>query len=269
MRVLLTHGLAARGLAATGLAAALLGLTACGSKEQASTPPLVLDGHPTLVLEVSRSLGVPITACTREYAPAQVRVQVGTQDEIEARLRQGTGDLVASDDSLLPQDLADAGILEAPEVFARDSLVLAVPADDAEVRDFSDLTSGDSKALIGVGADSNALGATTTTAFEKLSSVQREAVLARVRTQASSASELVAKVRSGALDAAVVHDTDVEATGGKLSALPLPAALGPEVTYTAAVVKKSAHAADAAALLDDLQSGTCAAQLRAGGFLSP
>lgn len=260
---------ASRSLATAGLLTAALGLSACGSKEEASRPPLVLDGHPTLVLQVSRSLGVPLTACTKEYAPAEVRVQVGSQDEIEARLRQGTGDVVASDDSLLPQELADDDVLEAPEVFARDALVLAVPADDAEVRDFSDLTSGGSKALIGIGAETNALGATTATALEKLDSVQRESVLARVKTMDDTAQELVAKVRSGTLDAAIVHETDVEATGGKLSALPLPAALGPEVTYTAAVVKDSQHAPDAAALLDDLQSGTCAAQLRAGGFLAP
>lgn len=258
-----------RGLAAACAASAALALSACGSEEQASTPPLVLDGHPTLVLEVSRSLGVTLTACTRDYVPAEVRVQLGSPSEIAARLRDGTGDLFASDDSLLPQQLADDDVLEAPEVFARDELVLAVPADDAEIRDFSDLTSGDSTALIGIGADSNALGATTTTALEKLDSKQREAVLARVKTMGADARELAGRVRSGTLDGAIVHATDVQASEGRLAALPLPAALGPEVTYTAAVAKDSAHAADAAALLDDLQSGTCAGQLRAAGYLAP
>ncbi|MDO9408727.1 substrate-binding domain-containing protein [Patulibacter sp.] len=258
-----------RGLAAALLSTAALGAAACGSDEESTKPPLVLDGHPTLVLQVSRSLGVPITACAKEYAPADVRVEVGSPGEIEARLRQGRGDVVASDDSVLPQRLADGGVLEAPQVFARDTLVLAVPADDAEVRDFSDLTSGDSRALIGIGDDTGALGATTTTALEKLDSRQREAVLARVRTRSGEARSLVSAVRGGRLDAAIVHDTDVEATRGALSALPLPAELAPEVTYTAAVAKASEHAADAAALLQDLQSGTCAGQLRAGGFLAP
>jgi len=256
--------------ALAGLAAVALGLSACGSDEpERSTPPLVLDGHPRLVLEASRSLGVTLTACTKEYAPADVRVQVGGPSEVEARLRGGSGDLVAADDAVLPQELADAGLVEPPEIFARDTLVLAVPADDADVRDFSDLTSGDSEALIGIGAESDPLGQTTDAALERLGSVQREAVLARVRTRNADVARLVSGVRSGTLDAAIVHETDVQASEGRLRALPLPAALRPEVTYTAAVVKASAHAADAAALLDDLQSGTCAGRLRAAGFLAP
>lgn len=258
-----------RGIAATLLLAAALGVTACGSDEETSRPPLVVDGHPTLVLQVSRTLGVPLTECTKEYAPAEVRVELGSPAEIESRLRAGRGDLVAADDSLLPQKLADDDVVESPQIFARDTLVLAVPTDDAEVRDFADLTSGESEALIGIGDGSGALGQTTTTALEKLGSVQREAVLARVRTQAPDARRLVRDVRAGRLDAAIVHATDVEATRGALAALPMPAALGPEVTYTAAVSRRSEHAADAAALLQDLQSGTCAGQLRAGGFLAP
>jgi molybdate transport system substrate-binding protein len=258
-----------RGAAATLLSTAALGLAACGSDEETSKPPLVVDGHPTLVLQVSRTLGVPLSACTKEYAPADVRVELGSPAEIGSRLRAGRGDLVAADDSLLPQGLADDDVVEAPQIFARDTLVLAVPSDDAEVRDFSDLTSGDSRALIGIGDGTGALGQTTTSALEKLSSVERERVLARVRTPSADARPLVSAVRGGRLDAAIVHATDVEATRGALAALPLPAALGPEVTYTAAVAKDSQHAADAAALLQDLQSGTCAGQLRAGGFLAP
>jgi molybdate transport system substrate-binding protein len=254
---------------AAGLAALTVGLAACGSDEEASTPPLVLDGHPTLILQASRTLGEQLTACTKEYAPAEVRVQVGSPTELASRLKGGTGDLLAADDVAVPQALADEGVVEAPQVFARDTLVLAVPGKDAEVRDFSDLESGDSTALIGIGSESGALGAATTTALEKLSSEGREAVLARVRTTKPGGRELAEAVRSGDLDAAIVHATDVQASEGALSALPLPAAVGPGVAYTAAVAKDSAHAADAAALLDDLRSGTCAGQLRAAGYLAP
>lgn len=258
-----------RGLVVSAAAASSLGLAACGSEDQASTPPLVVDGHPTIVLEVSRSLGVPLTACTRQYAPATVRVQLGEAGELEGRVRDGTGDMLAADDNVLPQKLADDDVVEEPEAFARDELVLAVPSKDAKVRDFSDLAAGQSTGLIGIGDPAVAFGTATAVALERLEPVQREAVLARVRGTETDVERLVEQLREGELDAAIIRETDVQAAEGRLRALPLPAVMQPELVYTAAVVKDSPRAADAAALLDDLQSGTCAAMLRANGFLAP
>lgn len=260
---------ALRGLALATAAASALGLAACGSDEDDNPPPLVVDGSQTIALEVSRSLAVPLTACTKLYAPAKVRVQLGEAGELEGRIRRGAGDLLAADDNVLPQKLADDGVVEPPEAFARDQLVLAVPAGDAEVRDFSDLTSGRSDGLIGIGDPAVAFGAATAVALERLPSVQREAVLARVRRSETEIPRLVEQVEDGELDAAIIHQTDVQATEGQLRALPLPAVMQPEVVYSAAVVKDSPRAAEAGALLDDLQSGICAGQLRAAGFLAP
>lgn len=257
-----------RGLLVSAAAVSAVGLAACGSDEEPAAP-LPVDGHPTIILEVSRSLGVPLTACTKEYAPATVRVQLGEAGELEGNVRRGTGDMIAADDNVLPQKLADDDVVDQPEAFARDQLVLAVPSSDAKVRDFSDLASGQSDGLIGIGDPAVALGSATTVALERLPSVQREAVLARVRRTETDIDRLVEQIRTGDLDAAIIHQTDVQAADGRLRALPLPAVMQPEVVYTAAVVKDSPRAADAAALLDDLQSGTCAGQLRAAGFLAP
>lgn len=260
---------ALRGAALSAAAASALGLAACGSEDEASTPPLVVEGNPTLVLQVSRSLGIPLTSCTKLYAPARVRVELGEAGELEGRIRDGSGDLLAADDNVLPQKLADDDVVEEPEAFARDQLVLAVPVDGAKIRDFSDLAAGDSTGLIGLGDPAVALGAATTIALERLAPEEREAVLARVRRSETDIATLVQQIREGELDGAIIHETDVLAADGRLRALPLPAAMQPEVVYTAAVVKDSPRAADAAALLDDLQTGTCAAQLRAAGFLAP
>jgi molybdate transport system substrate-binding protein len=261
-------GATARRATAAGLAATALALGACGSEEPPTAPPLVVNGHPTLVVQVSRSLANPLTACTKEYAPADVRVQTGDAAELSTRLKDGEGDLLVADDSDLPQQLDSEDVDEKPEVFAPDLLVRAVPTTGPEVRDFEDLTAGGSTALIGVGSGSTPLGAQTTAALERLSSVEREAVLARVRTQDASGEALTSKIEQGTIDAAIVHATDVLASGGKLRSLPLPPAIDPGVAYSAAVVEDSPRAADAAALLDDLQIGTCADRLRAAGFLA-
>lgn len=251
------------------VSAAALGLAACGSDEEAQGPPPSLDGHPTIIVQVSRSLGVPLTACTQQYAPATVRVQLGEAGELEGRIRNGTGDLLAADDDVLPQRLAADDVVDEPEAFARDELVLAVPTEGAKIRDFSDLAAGQSDGLLGLGDPAVALGAATTVGLERLPSRQREAVLARVRRTETDVAVLVEQIREGELDGAIVHQTDVQAAEGRLRALPLPAVMEPEVVYTAAVVEDSPRAAAATALLDDLQTGTCAGQLRAAGFRSP
>lgn len=257
----------ARTAAAALAVAATLGLAACGEEEEPT--PLVVDDHPTLVMQASRSLAVPLTECTKQYAPADVRVEVGEAGEIEGRARARRGDLVVADDTALPDRLHDDGVVDDPEQFARDTLVLAVPARGAKVRDFSDVMAGESEGVLGIGDPAVAFGAAFADGLARLTDQQREAVLARVRTSETDARTLVQRVRSGSLDAAIVRQTDVEATDGELRALPLPAVLNPRLTYAAAVVSSSRHAASAAALIDDLQSGICAGDLRAEGFLVP
>lgn len=246
---------------------ASLGLAACGEEEEPT--PLVVDDHPTLVVQASRSLAVPVAACTKEYAPAEVRVEVGEAGEIEGRVRARRGDLVVADDTALPDRLHDDGVVDEPEQFARDTLVLAVPARGAKVRDFADVMAGESQGVLGIGDPAVAFGAAFADGLARLTDQQREAVLARVRTSETDAATLVDLVRDGSLDAAIVRQTDVEATDGDLRALPLPDSMEPGLTYAAAVVRSSRNAASAAALIDDLQSGICAADLKAQGFLVP
>lgn len=249
-------------------AATVLALAACGSGEEDPTP-LVIDAHPNLVLQASRSLSVALTECTKDYAPADVRVEVGEAGEIEGRVRDGRGDLIAADDTALPDRLHDEDVLEDPEQFARDTLVLAVPARGAKVRDFADIMAGEGEGVLGIGDPAVAFGAAFANGLSKLTDKQREAVLARVRTSETDARTLVSRLRDGSLDAAVVRQTDVEASDGELRALPLPAIMEPNLAYAAAVVSKSPHAASAAALIDDLRSGICAGALKAAGYLVP
>jgi molybdate transport system substrate-binding protein len=80
---------------------------------------------------------------------------------------------------------------------------------------------------------------------------------------------VVGKLAQGAADAGFVYATDVEAAGGRLEAIELPAELGPMATYAAGVVAASERPDAAEAFVDDLLAGGCHEALLAAGFGEP
>ncbi|WP_022927088.1 molybdate ABC transporter substrate-binding protein [Patulibacter americanus] len=254
------------GLALTAVAA--LGLSACGSDDGGTAPGGSAGSRPTLTVQAAASLTDALTRCTADYAPAKVRLSFAGSDELAAQIRQGAGgDLFAAANAALPAELAKEGRVEAPEIFAGNELVLAVPEGDAAVAGLADLERpGD--LTLAVGAPSVPVGAYTRTALERLPERQRRAVLAHVRTEEPDVKSVLAKLQQGVVDAAFVYRTDVAATKGAVRAVALPAALRPRVSYAGAVVSGTEHAAAARALLRDLRSGTCGTALRTAGFLA-
>jgi molybdate transport system substrate-binding protein len=225
--------------------------------------------RPTLTVQAAASLTAPLTRCTADYAPAKVRLSFGGSDELAAQIRQGAGgDLFAAANTTLPAQLRGEGKVAAPEVFAGNELVLAVPAKDAAVSGLADLERPGDVALA-VGVPSVPVGAYTRAALGRLPEPRRRAVLAHVRTEEPDVKSVLAKLQQGVVDAAFVYRTDVAATKGAVRAIALPAALRPRVSYAGAVVSGTEHAAAARALLRDLRSGTCGQALRAAGFLAP
>jgi molybdate transport system substrate-binding protein len=69
-----------------------------------------------------------------------------------------------------------------------------------------------------------------------------------------------------AADAGFVYVTDVNAAGGELEAIDLPAELHPTVTYAAGVVKRAKQPGEARAFVDQLVDGSCADALEEAGF---
>src|SRR3954471_18323810 len=69
------------------------------------------------------------------------RFQFAGSDELAAQIRQGVKpDVFASANTKLPDELFEAGLVEKPQVFAGNRLVLAVPAKGARVHRLSDLS---------------------------------------------------------------------------------------------------------------------------------
>lgn len=241
-------------------ALAATGLAACGGASRG--------GGGDLVVSAASSLTGAFAQYGRSFDGGRVRFEFAGSDELAAQIRQGVRpDLFASANTRLPAALHRAGLVGQPVVFAGNRLVLAVPASGAKVRALADL--GRAGVTIAVGAPSVPVGAYTRSVLARLGPARARAILANVRSEEPDVKGIVGKLTEGAVDAGFVYATDVDATGGKLRAIELPAALRPSVAYGAAVVTGAPHAGAARRFLAGLLRGRGAAALRAAGFEPP
>jgi molybdate transport system substrate-binding protein len=189
-------------------------------------------------------------------------------DELAAQIKQGVKpDVFASANTSIPDDLYKAGLVEKPQVFAGNRLVLAVPADSTKVQSISDLyTSG---VKIAMGSETVPIGAYTRAVVSKLGPSEAKQVLANVRSNEPDVKGIVGKLTQGAVDAGFVYVTDVEATKGELKAIELPKNISPVVSYAVAIVKGAKHPDAAKKFVDGLIDGAGKDALQKAGFSFP
>ena len=217
------------------------------------------------------SAAASMTEALEECAPkfgeaenADVRLSFAGSDELAAQIRQGAKvDVYAAANTKLPDDLHADGLLEKPVQFATNEFVLAVPK-DSQIDSIDDLTEQGTNVVIG--SESVPIGAYTRETLAKLPADQEKAILANVRSNEPDVKGIVGKLTQGAADAGFVYVTDVNAAGGKLKAIELPAGLEPQVTYGAGVVNKAEERELAQKCVDGLTNGDCADALRDAGF---
>ena len=241
------------------LLACLAALAGCGGSSGADKPELTVSA--------AASLKTAMTAYAQGFEAATVRSSFAGSDELAAQIRQGvTPDVFASANTKLPDELYKEGLVEKPVVFAANELVLAVPA-DGTVSELDDLAKPG--VTIAMGAESVPVGTYTRKVLDGLPAEQREAILANVRSNEPDVAGVVGKVAQGAVDAGFVYVTDVEATGGELKGIDLPADLKPQVAYGVAVVKGAKHPELAKQFVDGLLKGAGREALDQAGFLPP
>ena len=242
--------------------ASTLALAACGDDAagRASTPDLRVSA--------AASLKQAFTRYGDRFEAAHARFSFAGSDELAAQIRAGARpDVFAAANAKLPDALYADGLVDKPVAFARNRLVLAVPADGAKVHGLADL--GRHGVAIAMGAPSVPVGSYTRKVLGGLPAAQRRAILANVRSNEPDVSGVVGKVAQGAADAGFVYVTDVKAAGGRLRAIELPASLSPEVVYEAAVVKGTRHPDQARAFLRGLLAGPGRDALAQAGFQRP
>jgi molybdate transport system substrate-binding protein len=222
------------------------------------------DDRPELIVSAAASLTDPLTECSRDFPGADVRLSFAGSDELAAQIRQGVRpDVYAAANTTLPEELAGEGLLREPVEFVTNELVVAVPAEGAEVASLDDLARPGTKLVIG--AESVPVGSYTREVLAQLPADQEEAILANVRSEEPDVKGVVGKIAQGAADAGFVYRTDV----ADLEAIALPDALQPTVTYGAGVVEGAKQPEPAQEYLDGLTDGACADALRAAGFGPP
>lgn len=225
------------------------------------------DDEPRLVVSAGSSMSEALTACSRDFEGAEVRLSFGGTDELAAQIRQGVKpDVLASANTAIPEDLNAEGLLSEPVEFATNRLVIAVPR-GSELRESTDLRRAGTTLVIG--SESVPIGAYTRELLDRLPGAEGELILANVRSNEPDVRGIVGKLAQGAADAGFVYVTDVKAAKGKLEAIPLPAVVEPDVTYAAGVVEGAEQPRLAREFVDGLVSGNCADALAAAGFGKP
>lgn len=226
------------------------------------------DERPDLLVSAAASLKQAFTAYGDAFTPARARFSFAGSDDLAAQIRTGARpDVFAAANAKLPDALFREGLVERPVAFARNRLAVAVPADGPRVRTLADLGRGG--VTIAVGAAAVPIGSYTRDVLGRLPAARARAILRNVRSEEPDVAGIVGKVSEGAVDAGFVYVSDIAGSQGRLRAIALPAALQPEVTYEAAVVKGTEHVDQARAFLAGLLDGRGARALRDDGFLPP
>jgi len=219
-----------------------------------------------VVVSGAASLQTAFTNYARQ-AGFDAKQSFAGSDELAAQIRQGAKpDVYAAANTSLPDELHADGLVEAPVVFAQNTLVIAVPK-GSEIKSIDDLAKPG--VTVATGDPDVPVGSYTREVEDRLPAAEEEAILGNVRSEEPDVSSIVGKLTQGAVDAGFVYITDVVATDGRLTAVQLPNSLQPDVQYAAAVVTGADHPDAAKKFIDGLLQGQGATALEEAGFKPP
>jgi molybdate transport system substrate-binding protein len=222
-------------------------------------------GKPRLVVSAATSLEQAFEDYGAAFDDAEAKFSFAGSDVLAAQIRAGVKpDVYAAANTELPDGLFADGLVEKPVVFTHNRLVIAVPADSDAVDSVDDLARDGVE--LAIGSESVPIGAYTRKVIDALPARTSSAILANVRSEEPDVAGIVGKLTQGAADAGLVYVTDVKATGGRLTAVELPADLQPSVAYAIAIVKGSPHEDVARAFIDGLEDGPGRGALAGAGF---
>lgn len=262
---------------------ATLLLAACsgpsGASPSAGTSSAPAGAAIELQVYAAASLKTVLAAAATAYEAANpgitITVSTDSSAALEAKIEQGApADLYLSADTANPQKVVDRGLAAGPVVdFAGNRLTVIVPAaNPAGIAMPVDL--GRAGVKIIACADGVPVQKYTAQWLAKVSALPAYGADFATRFNANVASRednvgaIVAKVALGEGDAGVVYVTDARSSG-KVKTIDIPADQNVPATYGGVVVKGSAHADAAAALLAWLAGPAGQQILGAAGFQPP
>lgn len=257
-----------------GSALLLLSVAGCGSD---SPPPTATttgaaEGGPP---RVSGSLTVFAAASlTESFTDAQATLRSSDpglsitfsfagSGALVTQVQQGApADVVATADTTSMKKLTDAGLVDAPITFARNTLqVLVAPGNPKGITSLADLARPDLKVVLGdESVPIGRYGAET---------LQKAAVTVKAVSRELDVKAAVSKVTTGEADATIVYVTDVMAAGAKGQGVDIPDAQNVRADYPIAVVKATSNRRAAVAFVETMVKGSGQAALAKRGFQPP
>ena len=253
-----------------GIAALVLTLLAgCGGDDEGD------EESQELTVSAASSLTEAFEVYSEE-TEVEERYSFAGSDDLAAQIREGAPvDVFASANTSLPDALYEEGHVEEPTTFIANELVLAVPADSpfAESSGAHALRrlAGDIREQpdIVIGAEGVPVGDYTRGVLAELPAPEEQGILSKVRSEEPDVKSIVAKLTTGAADAGFVYASDVDAAGGELVAIELPADLQPVVEYGVAIVSDSDSHEAAQEFINGLLDGAGREALLDAEFLPP
>lgn len=202
------------------------------------------------------------TAFEAAHPGVDVELNLAGSSRLREQLLAGApADVFAAADLSTMAAVVDAGLAEAPVVFAENRLALAVPVDNpGRVQGLDDLERPE--LLVGLCAAGVPCG---DFAREALS---QAGVEASVDTDEPDVRALLTKLAAGELDAGIVYATDVAASDD-VASIPLPPSVDVVAAYPITVLADAPAGGDAADFVAFVTSAEGQAILAAHGFQTP
>jgi len=194
-------------------------------------------------------------------------------DTLTTQIEQGApADVFAGASTKYATELAGKGLIDTPQTFATNRLVVIVPASDpAHIHSLRDLTKPGVKLVIG---DATVpIGSYTRKVLGNLDTLYGAGysgkVLGNVASEALDVTSILTAVSTGNADAGFVYVTDARSAGGKVATIALPVAAQAVASYPIAVVRASKNGTVAAQFTTFVLGAQAQAELAAAGFGPP
>ncbi|MCA9577321.1 MAG: molybdate ABC transporter substrate-binding protein [Sandaracinaceae bacterium] len=254
---------------------ALLALGAPGCGGEARDDPGVSAARHELVVFAAASLreafGELGARFERQHPGTHVVLHFAGTQALRAQLELGAhADVLASADERHMEALRRAGLVDAPQVFAHNELVLVVSREaQAWLHSLADLPRAERVVL---GTEQVPAGRYASALLERADSAlgpgYREQVLAHVVSRELDVRQVLHKVVLGEADAAFVYGTDARSAGARVAVVRVPPELAVTATYPIARVSNGAAPDLASAFVALVLSEQGQASLTEAGFVA-
>ena len=254
---------------------------ACGQSNTTSGKSApVVQAPVTLNVFAAASLTDSFNEIATHYEAANPGVKIvynfnGSQLLVQQIINGAQADIFASADFINMKKASDAGLVDKQQVFVKNKLAVVIPASNpAHINTLKDLANKGVKIV--VAASAVPVGKYALQVLDKLGkspdygTAYESAVKANFVSQEENVKAVVNKIQLDEADAGIVYRTDVTAAAAtKVKLIDIPDNFNVIAQYPLAVVKDSAHAAQAQAFMQYILSARGEAVLAKYRFLPP